>query len=167
MVGVSFIPLVVESLGGWSDEAADTIASIGRLLGQRLGIPPAETIRHLFQRCSIALWRGNAALWIRHCPVHLPSVDGALWLFFVLVLLYILSCIVIFPFPNCLTVVPPLYIFLIVTGFVYWLYVLFCMVPLCTASLSLFFSSGPCLQGPFVNPLKKRFASRACTRTLF
>ena len=78
VVGVSVIPLVVESLGGWSDEAADTIASIGRLLGQRLGIPPAETIRHLFQRCFIALWRGNAALWIRRCPVHLPSVDSAL-----------------------------------------------------------------------------------------
>ena len=61
-VGVSFLPLVVESLGGWSDEAADTISSIGRLLGQRLGISPAESIRHLFQQCSIALWRGNAAL---------------------------------------------------------------------------------------------------------
>ena len=34
-VGVNFIPLVVESLGGWSKEAADTISSIGRLLGQR------------------------------------------------------------------------------------------------------------------------------------
>ena len=30
-VGVSFVPLVVESLGGWSDEASDTIANIGRL----------------------------------------------------------------------------------------------------------------------------------------
>ena len=46
-VGVSFIPLVVESLGGWSEEAADTISSIGRLLGQRLGIPPSESVRHL------------------------------------------------------------------------------------------------------------------------
>ena len=43
-VGVSFVPLVVESLGGWSDEASDTIANIGRLLGQRLGIPPSEAI---------------------------------------------------------------------------------------------------------------------------
>ena len=40
-VGVDFIPLVVESLGGWDDEAIATISSIGRLLGQRLGIPPA------------------------------------------------------------------------------------------------------------------------------
>ena len=30
-VGVLFVPLVVESVGGWSDEAIHTIASIGRL----------------------------------------------------------------------------------------------------------------------------------------
>ena len=41
--GVTFIPLVVESLGGWSEEAIQTIKSIGRLQGQRLGIPPPET----------------------------------------------------------------------------------------------------------------------------
>ena len=77
-VGVSFIPLVVESLGGWSEEAVDTISSIGRLLGQRLGIPPSESVRHLFQRCAISLWRGNAPLWIRCYPVHSSAVDGLL-----------------------------------------------------------------------------------------
>ena len=46
--GITFVPLVVESLGGWSNEAADTITKIGRLQGQRLGVPPAESIRHLF-----------------------------------------------------------------------------------------------------------------------
>ena len=75
-IGVSFIPLVFESLGGLSDAAADSIASVGRLLGQRLGTPPSESTRHLFQRCAITLWRGNAALWIRRCPPYAPSVDG-------------------------------------------------------------------------------------------
>ena len=32
-VGVSFVPLVVETLGGWSKGAADALTSIGRLLG--------------------------------------------------------------------------------------------------------------------------------------
>ena len=50
--GVTFIPLVVESLGGWSEEAIQIIKSIGRLQGQRLGIPPPETTRHLFQRLA-------------------------------------------------------------------------------------------------------------------
>ena len=47
-VGGLFVPLVVESVGGWSDEAIYTIASIGRFQGQRFGIPPSESIRHLF-----------------------------------------------------------------------------------------------------------------------
>ena len=60
------------------DETASTIAAIGRLMGQRLGISPTECTRHLFQRCAISLWRGNAALWIRRCPTRAPSVDGLL-----------------------------------------------------------------------------------------
>ena len=54
-VGVSFIPLAMESLGGLSVLAAETINRIGRLLGQRLGICPSTTTRHLFQRCSVSL----------------------------------------------------------------------------------------------------------------
>ena len=77
-VGVDFIPLVVESLGGWDDEAIATIGLIGRLLGQRLGIPPAESTCHLFQRLSIALWHGNAALWTRRIPIRSPVVDGVI-----------------------------------------------------------------------------------------
>lgn len=32
--GVTFIPLVVESLGNWSEETVDTVDGIGYLLGQ-------------------------------------------------------------------------------------------------------------------------------------
>ena len=72
------LPLVVESLGGWSNEAAYTITKIGHLQGQRLGVPLAESIRHLFQRCAIDLWRSDASMWIRHLPAHPPMVDGDL-----------------------------------------------------------------------------------------
>ncbi len=74
-VGVSFIPLVVESIGGWSERAADTIKSFGRLMGQRLGIPSADSTTHLFQRLSINLWRGHAAMWIRRFPIKSAVVD--------------------------------------------------------------------------------------------
>ena len=47
-VGVSFIPLVVEILGGWSERFADILSSIGCLLDQHLGMPPSETTHHLF-----------------------------------------------------------------------------------------------------------------------
>ena len=75
-VGVSFIPLVIESLGGWSDQAADTIRCFGRLLGQRLGTDTADTTTHLFQRLSIRLWRGNAIMWVRCIPTRASEVDG-------------------------------------------------------------------------------------------
>ena len=61
-VGVLFVPLVVESMGRWSDEAIHTVASIGRLQGQRLGIPPSESIRHLSAIGHLAMER-------------MPSVD--------------------------------------------------------------------------------------------
>ena len=77
-VGVTFVPLVVESLGGWSETAVHSIKSIGRQLGQRLGIPPADSTTHLFQRLSICLWRGNAAMWIRRCPISSVEVDGVI-----------------------------------------------------------------------------------------
>ena len=62
-VGVVFVPLVMETLGGWCNEAIRTIRRIGRQQGQRLGIPPAESTRHLFQRLAISLWRGE----MPHC----------------------------------------------------------------------------------------------------
>ena len=48
-VGVSFTPLAVESLWGWSDVAAKTISRIGRLLGQR---PLACCSRGALCRCG-------------------------------------------------------------------------------------------------------------------
>ena len=73
-VGVSFVPLVIESLGCWSDLAVKTLSSIGRLLGQRLGILPSDSVRHLFQQCAISLWRGNASLWLHRFPTISPHI---------------------------------------------------------------------------------------------
>ena len=92
-VGISFIPLAVESLGGWSDLAAKTISRIGRLLGQRLGIPPSITSRQLFQRCSVSLWRGNAALWLHRFPPISSFIDSVFFVlfFFVFFVVFLLS----------------------------------------------------------------------------
>ena len=74
--GISFIPLAFETLGGMSDTTADTITSLGRLIGQRFGISPSESSRQLFQRLAISLWRGNATAWIHRCPPPAPNLDG-------------------------------------------------------------------------------------------
>ena len=52
--GVVFLPIVVETLGGWSKEAVFHISKIRRLMGQYLGLPPNETTYHLFQRLAIS-----------------------------------------------------------------------------------------------------------------
>ena len=74
--GVSFVPMVVETLGGWDEEAVRTITAIGRSQGQRLGIPPSDSTRHLFQRLAVCLWRGNTSMWISRAPLHPSPVDG-------------------------------------------------------------------------------------------
>lgn len=50
---------------GCSDRTLDVLSSIGLQLSQRLGLPIVDTVRHLFQHVAVALWRGNAALWIQ------------------------------------------------------------------------------------------------------
>ena len=79
--GVSFVPLAVESLGGWSHDAALQISRIGRLVGQRLGTSPAEAVSYLFQRLSICL----STMWVRHPPSH----DGRYIYFVVVAVVYL------------------------------------------------------------------------------
>ena len=74
--GITFVPLAAESLGGWSRLAMDTIREFGKLQALRCNLPPAHSIRHLFQRLSITLWRGNANSWASHVPILPPSEDG-------------------------------------------------------------------------------------------
>ena len=70
-IGVSFIPIVAESLGGWSAE--------NRPFGwSETRTPPAIAVKHLFQRRSILLWKGNAALWALRLPLHSAWVDGSI-----------------------------------------------------------------------------------------
>ena len=75
--GVEFLPLMVETLGGWSSEAITNLKKIGRSLGSRCGpASPAETVKHFFGRLAMALWRGNATLWLRRLPSFPPFTDG-------------------------------------------------------------------------------------------
>ena len=77
-VGVCFIPLCVEAVGGWEEEAQKTILKIAHLQAQRLALSAEQTARHLFQRLAVCLWRGNAGLWVSRSSSPAPSVDGVL-----------------------------------------------------------------------------------------
>ena len=62
--GIFFQPLVVETFGGWDPIAADFLKKLATKEARRWGKTPALEIKHFFQRLSIALQRGNAALLI-------------------------------------------------------------------------------------------------------
>ena len=77
--GIEFLPVVVETLGGWHPEAIFVIKKLAGQLASQTGQRTEETTRHLFQRLSVLLARGNATL-IIHRDVNFadPSIDGDL-----------------------------------------------------------------------------------------
>ena len=74
--GLAFVPLVVETLGGWEEQAERQIKRLGAALARHTGQEEAEKTRHLFQRLAVLL--ANAALLLNRVPSH-PSalIDGS------------------------------------------------------------------------------------------
>ena len=77
--GVDFVPVVSETLGGLAADTITTIRSIGDAISQRSNpLDPSTCTIQLFHRFAIALWRGNACLWLHRQPPLPPSVDGVI-----------------------------------------------------------------------------------------
>ena len=75
--GVECIPIVAETLGGLAEDTIFTVCSLGRAIADRTGsMDPISTTRHIFQRFAIALWRGNACLWLHRHPTLPSYLDG-------------------------------------------------------------------------------------------
>ena len=75
--GIQFFPIVVEALGGWHSDAAAAVSKLARQLASHTGREEEETTRYLFQRLSLLLMRGNAALILNRTPFHVSAeVDG-------------------------------------------------------------------------------------------
>ena len=75
--GIAFIPLPVETLGGWHEKAVDQIKKLARAMARCTGKEEMEETRHLFQKLGVLLVRGNAAMFINRIPSHpLPTIDG-------------------------------------------------------------------------------------------
>ena len=73
-----FIPMPVETLGGWHEQSSLQVTKIGSALARHTGQEESEAIRHLAQRLSVLLAKGNAALLLNRSPTF-PSaeVDGS------------------------------------------------------------------------------------------
>ena len=77
MAGMVFIPMVVETLGGWQESAAVQLKKLGAALARQTGEEESEKIRHLYQRLAILLVKGNASLFLNRLPTHpSPMIDG-------------------------------------------------------------------------------------------
>ena len=76
IVRILFLPMAMETLGGWSHNAFLTLSCIGRHLANRFGLPPLEASHHLLQRLSVTLWRFNASMWLNRFLALPPQVHG-------------------------------------------------------------------------------------------
>ena len=66
--GIEFLPVAVETFGTWGPVAVATIGSIGRRWADRHCESPARAIKWVFQKLSVALQRGNAAMFLARGP---------------------------------------------------------------------------------------------------
>ena len=77
--GISFIPMVVETLGSWEEGAGQVIKRLGQALARSTCQEDSEVVRHLFGKLSVLLQRDNSSLILNRVPLHPdPSVDGDL-----------------------------------------------------------------------------------------
>ena len=61
-------------LGGLAEDTISTIRSLWEAIAQRVNPQNSSTcIKQLFYRVAIALWRGNACLWLHRQPTLPPS----------------------------------------------------------------------------------------------
>ena len=75
--GIDFVPLAVESFGGWHEVATREVVKLGRALARHTGEEEGEAVRHLWGRLGILLQRGNAAILGNRVPAFPPPhIDG-------------------------------------------------------------------------------------------
>ena len=77
--GIVFLPVAVDTLGGWHEDALKVIDKLGRQLARAVGRDEAATVAHLKQRLGVVLLRDNAGLLASRAPEPaLARVTGQL-----------------------------------------------------------------------------------------
>ena len=66
--GLAFLPIAVETLGGFHKAAVEQVKRIGAALARHQGCEEHVAVRQLFQRLSLTLMRGNAAMLMSRRP---------------------------------------------------------------------------------------------------
>ena len=77
--GMVFVPMPWETLGGWHEETVAQVKKLASAQARQTGEDRSEAIRHLYQKLSVLLTRGNAALLLNRQPSFpSPDIDGVL-----------------------------------------------------------------------------------------
>ena len=77
--GIAFLPMVVESFGGWHEVAEREVRKLGAALARHTGQEESEAIGHLWGRLGVLVQRGNAAILGNRVPsLPDPLIDGNL-----------------------------------------------------------------------------------------
>ena len=74
--GITFLPLAVDTLGGWHSADLETINGLGRQVARNVGREGQEMVGHLRQRLSVLMVRDNVAMLCARTPTYpSPKVD--------------------------------------------------------------------------------------------
>ena len=77
--GIAFLPLAVESLGGWHGVAVKEVKKITSALARHTGQEEDQACRHSWGRLGILLQRGNAAILGNRVPTFPAAlIDGVM-----------------------------------------------------------------------------------------
>ena len=68
MEGIVFLPLPVETSGGWHKTAVQKIRKPAAALSRQTGEDESVATGHLYQKLSIHLMKGNSALLLKRIP---------------------------------------------------------------------------------------------------
>ena len=79
--GIIFQPMPIEMLGGWHEAGAKVVKRIGQALARTTGQVESVVVKHLFERLSLLLVRGNYQLVTNRFPHPEPQIDGTQYFF--------------------------------------------------------------------------------------
>ena len=77
--GIAFLPIAIETLGGFHKVAIEQVKRIGVAVARHQGVLETFAVKQLFQRLSLTLMRGNASLVMTRRPdsdLAPAEVDG-------------------------------------------------------------------------------------------
>ena len=73
-----FQPLPIEVLGGWHEAGVGLVKRLGQALARSNGQEEDIVTKHLFQKLSVLLMRGNSQLVLNRLPQSDTRTDGIL-----------------------------------------------------------------------------------------